>query len=965
MENVNANLTELEALLNTQKDFYKQALRQHSNATLSQIQTLVEQCQPKLCNSSCIPGLKKEICSTQKQVPLIHQQCYLENITTVVFQNVKVNRSVLTTEYEKKTDCWSECPPLKKLWNSLGKRKRRGISTTAGKAVKILSPMIFEQLGGKEAKLGAKIGAKIPIIGPVTSIIGGLVGSLFGSCDRYCAYDYVPVRSIMTLQEYEPRPVAKQIQRSSCKNNIQYVNGSTESVYECAVKAQCRNVFVDENCLQKQLECNQLRETITNSILDKATIQEKLQNLTKTSYIYDLLITKKNIFVQQLQNMEQELEIARALNTSAYKTHLSLVNTLKQFGEATKKDRILIEKHKTQPTLFKSEGLKLNFSYTSAMKFPEKILLEIYVFGLSSTTLFDLNSYQNSVQGISLEIIDLVKQTLFRKRKRRSAEGHQPNLKEKNCLLIQQAEMFLFEILAEYKDKLNKLRKEKSVKVEQIKVNKQDLSELKQNISVQFFAIKDNPTEKLLNEELDTIFASKSQDENEISMDYYWNSTIVEILSHLENFVLDLHSDDCVNLLDCLEFYTDHLSSITALEEDMTSLNITSKIEDWKVNLLQLITAYPNINHAEKLITNTMKSIFEIHPTQWFCGNPPSLKMELADTIALKQGEKLYLKLDVLNKRYNYEVIWKLNNYVLQGYTTAVLNKTVTKGDEGYYSCEITNKFGVSNCGSVFVKVFENIKFLTEPQDATGYLYSSKKIFLTCTVNNDTSNGTFAWYRTKFYEPETYKVLVSNSESSIEINQGTIYSSGFYTCQYTSKLVRASSRKAVVHVLKTTVAVERIRVTMLLLESKISSLPHEVQENDVEIRSELAKVLKTKSEQINIETVTEDRDGKKRVNFILFGTNSTNDLEKNSWDDITEKILKEREDFLLRLVLLHVHANNSKNFTVKNIIYLVNQDSISVETLEPLCPGGQVLHKNGYICGKFCALIQFTFLLVK
>lgn len=137
MENVNANLTELEALLNTQKDFYKQALRQHSNATLSQIQTLVEQCQPKLCNSSCIPGLKKEICSTQKQVPLIHQQCYLENITTVVFQNVKVNRSVLTTEYEKKTDCWSECPPLKKLWNSLGKRKRRGISTTAGKAVKI------------------------------------------------------------------------------------------------------------------------------------------------------------------------------------------------------------------------------------------------------------------------------------------------------------------------------------------------------------------------------------------------------------------------------------------------------------------------------------------------------------------------------------------------------------------------------------------------------------------------------------------------------------------------------------------------------------------------------------------------------------------------------------------------------------------------------------------------------------
>ena len=960
IESGNVNLTSLESLLNTQKEAYKKALRQHSNLASSQIQRLVEQCQPKLCNSSCIPGLKKEICSMPKQVPLIDQQCYLENTTTVVYQNVKVNRSTLSTKYEKKTDCWSECPPLKKFWNTLGKRKRRGIVTNVlGEIVTEVAPSIFEKVGGEEAKFGAEIGGMI--FGPLGSIGGGFVGSLFGSCDRYCAYDYEPVSSIITLQGYETRPVAKQTQRTHCKSNIRYINGSTESVYECAVKAQCLNVFVDKSCLKKQLECSHLREIITNSILDKSTIQKKFQELTKTSYIYDLLIAKRNMFVQQSQNIEQELAIAHALNTSTQKTHLSLENTLKKFQETRKKDRLLIEKHKTQPTLFKSVGLKLNFSYTPGMKFPKQILIEIYVFSLSSTILFDVDNYQKSVQDISLEIAELVKQMFFGKRKRRSTENIRPSPNDKKCLLMQQAEMFLLEILTSYKDKLNKFRKLKSAKLEQSKASEEDIAKLKQNISIQFAAIKDNSTEKLLNKELDEIFAKKLQDEKDISMKYFWNFTMTEILSHLQVFVFDQQSTDCVNLLDCLQFYTDILISITALEEDMISLNITNKIKDWKLNLLQLITDYPNINHAKKLIKTTAESIFDINPTQWFCGNPPSLKMLLADTIVLIEGESFFLKVDVLNNRFSYQIIWKRNNHVLQGYNTTVLSKTVTKGDEGYYSCEITNKFGVSNCGSVFVKVFEKIKFLMEPQDTTGYLYSSKKLYLTCTVSNYTSNGTFAWYYRKFDEPATHNVLVSKSESRIEINQDTVYSSGFYTCQYTTKLVRALSREAVVHVLKTSVAVERIRVIMLFSKSKINRLQPEVQDDDTGIKLELAKLLLARSEQINIEDRTADGVGKERIMFILSGNNSTNDLQKSDENDITDKILKERENFLLRLVYLYVQANNSKNFTTNNRIYSIDQDSISVETLDPLCPDNQVLEKNGYICGKFCISLIHSF----
>ena len=144
----------------------------------------------------------------------------------------------------------------------------------------------------------------------------------------------------------------------------------------------------------------------------------------------------------------------------------------------------------------------------------------------------------------------------------------------------------IIEILTVYKDKLNNLKKVKSVKIEQIKISEEDTANLKQNISIQISAVKNNTTEKLLNEELDTIFASKLQNEKEVSVNDSWNSTIVEILSHIESFILDLQSSDRVNLLDCIEFYTDLLISTTSLEEDITSMNITNKTELWKINLL-------------------------------------------------------------------------------------------------------------------------------------------------------------------------------------------------------------------------------------------------------------------------------------------------------------------------------------------------------------------------------------------
>ena len=467
----------------------------------------------------------------------------------------------------------------------------------------------------------------------------------------------------------------------------------------------------------------------------------------------------------------------------------------------------------------------------------------------------------------------------------------------------------------------------------------------------------DYSTKILLNKELDEIFGANGNTENDNSLTDSWNSTLTGTFSEMQLFVNDSQQTNGVNFLDCLDFYTDALKSATRFEQGIASLNVVEATQTWKTNILQLTTSYPDLNRSEKLIAATVNSLLEVSPSQWFCGNGPSVKVLLTGTICIKEGESLILKVEVLSEKFDYKIIWKHNNYILKGYNTTVFNKNLTKKDEGYYSCEISHKFGVGNCGKIFVKIFEKIQFLSEPQDAVGYLYSPRKIYLTCAMKSNTLNGTYSWFFRKFYEPPTENNLLSESKSYFEVNQDTDRSTGFYFCKYNNRLSTAISREAVVHVLKTTVALERIGITMVLSKYHSLRTRRQIQDEDT-IKSELAKLMETDPKQIEIKDLSNKNDTKDQLTFALSGINLTLNHEENyNWNGLTEKVMKERENLLFRSALLYFHANNSRDIKVNGKTYSIDAYSISIEHLEPLCPEGQTLRKDGFICGKFSKFI--------
>ena len=244
----------------------------------------------------------------------------------------------------------------------------------------------------------------------------------------------------------------------------------------------------------------------------------------------------------------------------------------------------MIAKYKKQSTLFRSDGLKLNFTYSSAMKFPDKFLTEVGVFGLTSTVLFDVKNYQKSVQDILLEIKDLVKETLLGKRKRRSITKTQPKQMDKKCLSIQQAEIFLLEVLRMFRDKLNDFINLEIFRKEQNKVNEKGLEKLKQNFSSQFLETMDDSSKVLLRNELDQVFLYKLNIEKRLSEANSWNATLIEAILELQLFVNDMQQNECINLFDCLLlFFSDSIKNTMQFEESKYIIKYLRKSRNLEV----------------------------------------------------------------------------------------------------------------------------------------------------------------------------------------------------------------------------------------------------------------------------------------------------------------------------------------------------------------------------------------------
>ena len=141
---------------------------------------------------------------------------------------------------------------------------------------------------------------------------------------------------------------------------------------------------------------------------------------------------------------------------------------------------------------------------------------------------------------------------------------------------------------------------------------------------------------------------------------------------------------------------------------------------------------------------------------------------------------------------------------------------------------------------------------------------------------------------------------------------------------------------------------------MLLSNISVSRTGLKDENDKTSIKSELAKIMLAKPSQIEISDLFKDSNVKNKMEFVLSSRHLINDHENYVWNDLTEKIIKERETLLLTSVLLYRYVKNTKNFNLalNGNKYSIYGDSVTIELLNPSCLQNQRLLKNGFICGK-------------
>ena len=154
----------------------------------------------------------------------------------------------------------------------------------------------------------------------------------------------------------------------------------------------------------------------------------------------------------------------------------------------------------------------------------------------------------------------------------------------KKCLSIQQAEIFLLEVLRMFRDKLNDFINLEIFRKEQNKVNEKGLEKLKQNFSSQFLETMDDSSKVLLRNELDQVFLYKLNIEKRLSEANSWNATLIETILELQLFVNDMQQNECINLFDCLLlFFSDSIKNTMQFEESKYIIKYLRKSRNLEV----------------------------------------------------------------------------------------------------------------------------------------------------------------------------------------------------------------------------------------------------------------------------------------------------------------------------------------------------------------------------------------------
>ena len=797
--------------------------------------------------------------------------------------------------------------------------------------------------------------------------------------------------------EYEHTPY---ICKQSCEKDT--VTKTIEK--SCCSTVPCASFVVNLTCVAENVLCKKARETAmeqisktkTNAVQILKKLESARQNVSywtmrkRKDYIKFMAATRS---LNTSKNTVYSLRKAYNVSVEARKKNLELLARPLQIRSILDENLAHVAKVKLETIRFK---VKVSARYQST-------LLPIFVtFKINETqrelfTVLDFSYLNASIKSVAKEILSQSVGDLSSvSRRKRSLEDSESleldkklsTLKDYHqlCAEFQNYQQSLQDVVRSLYNLSSEMRSllDKSKRVSRADVNVTEvLARLNMNLTLasEMGVAADNGSYvNDLNADLE-MFEAK-QLHQEAARDGYKPLEVATKLLIYNWFAVmeDLFNvsgiaKECNGFDDCLMYILDSLSDMYSTLELPGAQDVRDQIKYLETKLTSLTQNIDvSVHSAVELSSEILAILKNLTNANGLCAHAPNITKHPEAFTELGEGETLQLTCNATGSFLTFK--WRYNTEILQDQSSGILSiENITASHSGNYTCEVSNHIAKETSIPAIIVVIPPPVIVVQPVEYLSVVLFSDDS-LECQVRSNNRNITYQWWF-KSLNSTNFFPLLNETFSYLNFLSMRPTDEGWYYCNVSNRYGFTISSIAFVRALhftlpvpaaslmvsivrdsrgNTTLTEELSNGTYEMMSSRISNLLSSPGDLYKEVPKDRVRNLRpidcrmqpsygNRSDQ-NVEEC--------QWKFYYLGKNTTkNTSAGEGFATNAQRVINATLDMKLSISeLVNATNNGSLSFSLDNETYFVEKNSLAVQDALLLCPRGQILVQEDFICGK-------------
>jgi hypothetical protein len=766
----------------------------------------------------------------------------------------------------------------------------------------------------------------------------------FGHCYRFCREMPVPVQRVKEVIENQRESETYNQTSSKCSNNFRQGESQPGKPYEqeriLCFKLQLCAHDIAQNCAAKVADCSHRVKSMSSA---DSSFKVAFELYTKEVNRQDVLNIQKQVLDASLK-WQTNLKVF--LNEIIQETREQISEITQMTVGSWENEKL--SKYST-PNSIQLTEISFNYKFTKGSAPPNYVPLKIR----SKDPQGDVR-----VPVVVLANVYKADQSVYDAAKALLEEGESTS----TCFEVELSAVYLTnfvinveKLVTDYQR--NELQYNNNVK--QLKESNMQL--LQQAINHQKLSGGETPAE------VENV--KKLLDNHLIPPYRQWNETFITFLTKLRSE--SRNEDLCLSFDHCTEFHVKRIQDTLRFKDNSTDLvKIISNYNKLQKIFPRFLHANLTLSEVKAMAKDVYNKILSPDPVAMFCGSEPRIENQLNGDIKVKEGEILKLSVKIKNEEFDYTISWTRDQEFLPGYRQTTFQKIATVKDEGWYSCVIRNRFGVTDCGVMKVQVILKPMFYPPHHAVTVYNKSPRNLqYLVCNASNSED---VEWFHHSFGHSSQITRL-SEKQFWLHVSQNLALQSGLYWCKVRNDILNADNQKARFHRDAVEMAIDQMEISFLFRvnlnarrrrdnqQRQKRQIPSSISASDMDkLQFMLSTIMVVNEKDIkNLKYTKEDPAA--RVQFTLEGKDFNKQLSDSlNWDELTEDLIGARKELLSQVALL-----DSKKSSIT--LQLENEQnlelvpgSIEISESKMKCTTeGYGLTDTGIVCGKFYLLYVY------